>query len=68
MIERGVLVRFKQDWVKTRYGATGRVISVQVALSRPFGARTTLVDIRTVNGTDVQWPLRLVRERCEVGR
>lgn len=57
----GQTVQFIRKQQIERYGLTGIVTGVQVVESRPFGTRTTLVDLTTATGVQVQWPLRQVR-------
>jgi hypothetical protein len=61
-IKIGDVLIFKASW-QNLYGLSATVKNVHVAVSRPFGARTTLIDMRTSNGTAIQWPLSLVRAR-----
>ena len=57
----GDVVQFIRKADIERYGLTGRIEGVQVALSRPSGWPTTLVDIVTATGVQLQWPQSQVR-------
>jgi hypothetical protein len=58
-----LLRRFKSDADVARYGACALITNRSVAISRPFGARTILVDLTTENGTKIQWPQSWVTRR-----
>lgn len=61
-IKTGDILMFKAGW-QNLYGLSATVKNVHVAVSRPFGTRTTLIDMHTSNGTAIQWPLSTVRAR-----
>ena len=60
-LQTGQVVEFIRKHQIERYGLTGVVTNVQVVVARPFGTRTTLVDITTATGVQIQWPLAQVR-------
>jgi len=60
-IAKDTRVEFVRKHHIERYGLTGIITQVQVVESRPYGTRTTLVDILTDTGIELQWPLSQVR-------
>jgi len=63
---KGTTVQFFRQHQIDRYGLTGTVTNVQDVISRPFGARTTFVDITTATGIKLQWPLGQTRKDTRV--
>ena len=59
-MSKGTTVEFVKKHQIERYGLNGIVTNVQVVESR-FGTRTTLIDIKTATGIELQWPLTWVR-------
>jgi hypothetical protein len=59
---KGQTVQFVRKFHIERFGLTGVVTNVQRVQSRPSGSWTTLVDIKTATGVDLQWPLSWVRK------
>jgi hypothetical protein len=57
---KGTRVQFIRKNHIERYGIGGTVTNVQSVKSRPFGTITTLIDIKTDTGIDLQWPLSWV--------
>lgn len=57
----GTTLHFVRKHHIARYGLAGKVTGLQTVEARPFGTRTTLVDITTDAGVELQWPLGWVR-------
>ncbi len=50
----GQVLTFKRGF--TSYGKTAIVQRVADVQGRPYGTITTLIDLLTENGTNIQWP------------
>ncbi len=57
----GQRLLFKYDHQVVRYGEGAAVVDAQLLESRPCGALTILVDLKTDSGKWLQWPLPKVR-------